>query len=40
MLTVAELPKYIRRAEKLLSLVERTDIVNYQAAPQGGRSDR
>lgn len=37
MLTIAELPEYIRRAEKLLSLAERTDIVNYLAAhPKAG----
>jgi len=28
MLTIAELPEYIRRAEKLLSASERSDIIN------------
>ena len=32
MLTIAELPEYIRRAEKLLSASERLDIVTYLAA--------
>ena len=32
MLTIAELPEYIRRAEKLMSAAERLDIVNYLAA--------
>ena len=37
MLTIAELPEYIRRAEKLLSVAERLDIVNYLAAhPKAG----
>lgn len=37
MLTVAELPEYIRRAEKLLSASERLDIINYLAAhPKAG----
>lgn len=37
MLTIAELPEYIRRAEKLLSATERLDIVNYLAAhPKAG----
>lgn len=37
MLTIAELPEYIRRAEKLLSDGERLDIVNYLAAhPKAG----
>jgi hypothetical protein len=37
MLTIAELPEYIRRAEKLLSADERMDIVNYLAAhPKAG----
>lgn len=37
MLTVAELPEYIRHAEKLLSAAERLDIVNYLAAhPKAG----
>ena len=37
MLTIAELPEYIRRAEKLMSAVERLDIVNYLAAhPKAG----
>jgi hypothetical protein len=37
MLTIAELPEYIRRAEKLLSVAERLDIVNYLAGhPKAG----
>ena len=37
MLTIAELPEYIRRAEKLLSASERLDIVTYLAAhPKAG----
>ena len=37
MLTIAELPEYIRRAEKLLSASERLDVVNYLAAhPKAG----
>ena len=37
MLTIAELPEYIRRAEKLMSAAERVDIVNYLAAhPKAG----
>jgi len=37
MLTIAELPEYIRRAEKLLSATERLDIVTYLAAhPKSG----
>jgi hypothetical protein len=37
MLTIAELPEYIRRAEKLMSAAERLDIVNYLAAhPKAG----
>ena len=32
MLTIAELPEYVRRVEKLLSATERIDIVNYLAA--------
>jgi len=37
MLTIAELPEYIRRAEKLMSTAERLDIVNYLAAhPKAG----
>ena len=37
MLTIAELPEYIRRAEKLLNPEERTDIINYLAAhPKAG----
>ena len=36
-LTIAELPEYIRRAEKLMSATERQDIVNYLAAhPKAG----
>jgi hypothetical protein len=37
MLTIAELPEYIHRAEKLLSAAERTEIINYLAArPKAG----
>ena len=37
MLTIAELPEYIRRAEKLMSAAERLDIVNCLAAhPKAG----
>ena len=37
MLTIAELPEYIRRAEKLLSASERSEIINYLAAlPKAG----
>jgi hypothetical protein len=37
MLTIAELPEYIRRADKLMSIAERIDIVNYLAAhPKAG----
>ena len=37
MLTIAELPEYIRRAEKLMSSAERLDIVNYLAShPKAG----
>ena len=37
MLTVAELPEYIRRVERLMSTSERLDIVNYLAAhPKAG----
>ena len=37
MLTIAELPEYIRRAEKLMSAAERLDIVNYLAVhPKAG----
>ena len=37
MLTIAELPEYIRLAEKLLSTSERSDVVNYLAAhPKAG----
>ena len=36
-LTIAELPEYIRHAEKLMSATERQDIVNYLAAhPKAG----
>lgn len=36
-MTIAELPEYIRRAEKLMSAAERLDIVNYLAAhPKAG----
>lgn len=37
MLTIAELPEYIRRAERLMSPAERMDIINYLAAhPKAG----
>ena len=37
MITVAEVPEYIRRAEKLLSEAERRDVVEYLAAhPKAG----
>jgi hypothetical protein len=37
MLTIAELPEYIRRAEKLMSSAERLDIVNYLTShPKAG----
>lgn len=37
MLTIAELPEYIRRAEKLMSVSERLDIINYLAShPKAG----
>ena len=37
MITVAELPEYIRRAEKRLSDAERRDVVNYLAIhPKAG----
>jgi len=37
MLTIAEIPEYMRRAEKLLSDGERRDVVNYLAAhPKAG----
>ena len=37
MLTIAELPEYIRRAEKLLMISERSEIINYLAAlPKAG----
>ena len=37
LLTVAEMPEYIRRAEKLLSEPERTDLIDYVAAnPKAG----
>lgn len=37
MITVAEMPEYIRRAEKLLSAAERRDVVDYLAAhPKAG----
>jgi hypothetical protein len=29
LLTIAELPEYIRRAEKLMNASERLDIINY-----------
>ncbi len=37
MFTIAELPEYIRRVEKLMSAAERLNIVNYLAAhPKAG----
>jgi hypothetical protein len=37
MITVAEVPEYIRRAEKLLSEAERRDVIEYLAAhPKAG----
>ncbi len=37
LLTIAELPEYIHRAEKLMSASERLDIINYLAAhPKAG----
>ncbi len=37
MLTIAELPEYIRRADKLMSSSERLDIVHYLSAhPKSG----
>ena len=37
MITIAEVPEYIRQAEKLLSATERHDIVSYLAAhPKSG----
>ena len=37
MISIAELPEYIRRAEKLMSDAERLDVVNYLAAqPKAG----
>lgn len=37
MITVAEVPEYIRRVEKLLSNVERRDVIDYLAAhPKAG----
>ena len=37
MLTIAELPEYIRKADKLLSQTERSDVVSYLAAhPKSG----
>lgn len=37
MLTVAELPEYVHHAERLLSISERLEIVNYLAAhPKAG----
>ncbi|MFZ5484483.1 MAG: type II toxin-antitoxin system RelE/ParE family toxin [Pseudomonadota bacterium] len=37
MITVAEVPEYIRRAEKLLSDAERRDVIEYLAAhPKAG----
>lgn len=37
MITIAEVPEYIRQAEKLLSVAERQDVLNYLAAhPKAG----
>jgi hypothetical protein len=37
MITIAEVPEYIRQAEKLLSAAERQDVLNYLAAhPKSG----
>ena len=37
MITIAEVPEYIRQAEKLLTEAERRDVVNYLAAhPKSG----
>ena len=37
MITVAEVPEYIRRADKLLSSEERRDVIEYLAAhPKAG----
>lgn len=37
MLTIAELPEYIRKADKLLSQAEHSDVVSYLAAhPKSG----
>jgi len=37
LITVAEMPEYIRRAEKLLSQSERTELIDYVAAnPKAG----
>lgn len=37
MITIAEVPEYIRQAEKLLSATERQDVVSYLAAhPKSG----
>lgn len=37
LITVAELPEYARKAEKLLSESERRDVIDYLASrPKGG----
>lgn len=37
MLTIGEMPEYIRRADKLLSAAERRDVINYLALhPKAG----
>ena len=37
MITIAEVPEYIRQAEKLLTETERRDVLNYLAAhPKSG----
>ena len=41
MITIAEVPEYIREAEKLLSSTERQDVLSYLAAhPKSGNLTR
>lgn len=40
MITIAEVPEYIRQAEKILTEAERQDVLNYSATLQSGRFDR
>ncbi|MDO8894738.1 MAG: hypothetical protein Q7U93_07200 [Nitrosomonas sp.] len=40
MITIAEMPEYIRQAEKILTEAERQDVMNYLATLQSGRFDR